>query len=104
MDDEDRDEDRYAAAAPGWATGAARVYGPLAAQLVAAAPHPLSGRRVLDAGAGTGLVSAALLRAVGARPVALDRSPAMLGWDAAARPPGVAGALEALPLRDEALD
>src|SRR4051794_20293393 len=97
------DEDRYAAAAPGWATGAARVYGPLAAQLVAAAPHPLSGRRVLDAGAGTGLVSAAL-RAGGARPVALARSPAMLGSGAAAGPPRVSGALEALPLRDEALD
>ena len=95
--------DRYSHAAPGWATGAARVYGPLAAQLVAAAPHPLPGRRVLDAGAGTGLASAAL-RDAGARPVAIDRSPAMLAWDAAARPPSAAGALEALPLRDRAVD
>ncbi|MDD7968711.1 class I SAM-dependent methyltransferase [Actinomycetospora lemnae] len=97
------DVDRYAATARGWATGASRVYGPLAAELVAAAPHPLAGRRVLDAGAGTGLASAAL-RAVGARPVAMDRSPAMLGWDAAARPPAVAGALEAVPLRDGCVD
>jgi ubiquinone/menaquinone biosynthesis C-methylase UbiE len=99
----DRDEDRYAAAATGWATGAARVYGPLATQLVAAAPHPLAGRRVLDAGAGTGLASTALT-AVGASPVAVDRSPAMLAWDADHRPPAVAGALEALPLRDDAVD
>ncbi|MHC1562198.1 class I SAM-dependent methyltransferase [Actinomycetospora sp. C-140] len=97
------DEDRYADAARGWATGAARVYGPLAAQLVASAPHALAGRRVLDVGAGTGLASSAL-RAAGAHPVAVDRSPAMLAWDAAARPPGVAGALEALPLRDGAVD
>ena len=97
------DEDRYAAAATGWATGAARVYGPLATQLVAAAPHPLAGRRVLDAGAGTGLASTALT-AVGAPPVAVDRSPAMLAWDAGHRPPAVAGALEALPLRDDAVD
>ncbi|MEJ2865087.1 class I SAM-dependent methyltransferase [Actinomycetospora flava] len=95
--------DRYAHAAPGWATGAARVYGPLAAQLVAAAPHPLAGRRVLDAGAGTGLASTAL-RAAGARPVAIDYSPAMLAWDAAHRPPSAAGALEALPLRDDGVD
>jgi len=97
------DEDRYADAAPGWATGAARVYGPLAAQLVAATPHPLAGRRVLDVGAGTGLASAAL-REAGARPVAIDRSPAMLALDATSRPPAVAGALEALPLRDDAVD
>lgn len=95
--------DRYAHAAPGWAAGAARVYGPLAAELVAAAPHALAGRRVLDAGAGTGLASSALL-AAGARPVAVDRSPAMLAWDAAARPPSAAGELEALPLRDDVLD
>ena len=97
------DGDRYAEAATGWATGAARVYGPLATQLVASAPHPLTGHRVLDVGAGTGLVSAAL-RAVGAFPVAVDRSQAMLAWDASSRPPAVAGALESLPLRADAVD
>jgi ubiquinone/menaquinone biosynthesis C-methylase UbiE len=102
-DTTDSDEDRYAAAATGWATGASRVYGPLATQLVAAAPHPLAGRRVLDAGAGTGLASAAL-HAVGARPVAVDRSPAMLAFDAHRRPPAAVGALEALPLRADAVD
>jgi ubiquinone/menaquinone biosynthesis C-methylase UbiE len=95
--------DRYARAARGWATGAARVYGPLAHDLVAAAPHPLAGRRVLDAGAGTGLASGALA-AVGARPLAVDLSLDMLAWDAARRPPSVAGAVDALPLADAVVD
>ena len=56
---------------------AARVYGPIAADLVAATPHPLAGRIVLDAGAGTGLVSRELQRA-DARVVALDLSVDML--------------------------
>lgn len=96
-------EDRYARAARGWATGAARVYGPLARDLVAAAPHPLTGRRVLDVGSGTGLASEALV-AVGARPVAVDLSLDMLTWDAVHRPPAVAGAVDALPLAAGAID
>jgi SAM-dependent methyltransferase len=58
---------------------------------------------VLDAGAGTGLASEALT-AVGARPVAVDVSPDMLAWDAARRPPSVAGAVDALPLADAVVD
>lgn len=94
--------DHYAGAGEGWARGAARVYGPLAADLVAAVPHPVAGRTVLDAGAGTGLVSDAL-RAAGARPVALDRSPDMLHR----RPgdlPAVVADLCRVPLRDAAVD
>lgn len=95
--------DHYAAAAPGWATGASRVYRPLAAELVARAPYPLRGRRVLDAGAGTGLGCAALLE-VGARPVAVDLSLDMLRWQRAMRPPAVVGELTRLPLQAGAVD
>jgi SAM-dependent methyltransferase len=89
----------YANAAAGWASGAVRVYGPLAAELVGCSPHPLAGRRVLDAGAGTGLGSAAL-----AQPIAVDHSHAMLAWDRRRRPPALAGDLSRLPLRDRTVD
>jgi hypothetical protein len=38
---------------PAWATSAELVYGPIAAELIALSPHPLAGRTLLDAGAGT---------------------------------------------------
>jgi SAM-dependent methyltransferase len=95
--------DCYAGAADGWASGAARVYGPLAAELVRSSPHPLRDRTVLDAGAGTGLGSAALAGA-GARVVALDLSLDMLRWQRRARPPALVGDVTRLPLRDGAVD
>lgn len=95
--------DHYAGAARAWASGAAHVYRPLAEQLVAAAPHPLGGRRVLDAGAGTGLATAALV-ASGARVVALDLSHAMLAWHAAGRPAAAVGELGRLPLATASVD
>ena len=70
-------DDPYAGVAATWDTDAARVYRPIAADLVAAAPHPLAGRVVLDAGAGTGLAGRELVRA-GARVVAVDASVDML--------------------------
>lgn len=95
--------DHYAGAAASWASGAAHVYGPLAADLVDAVPHPLAGRLALDAGAGTGLVSAVLL-ARGARVVALDLSADMLRWRAASRPPAVVGEVGRIPLRTACVD
>jgi len=89
--------DRYAGAGRRWATGATLVYGPIAAELVAMSPHPLAGRTVLDAGAGTGAVSAALA-ARRAHPVAMDLSIDMLAWNARARPPCAAADIRALPL------
>ncbi|MFD2093118.1 class I SAM-dependent methyltransferase [Blastococcus deserti] len=74
-----------------------------AGELVRRAPHPLAGRTVLDAGAGTGLGSAALA-AAGARVVALDLSADMLSWQLGARPPAVVGDVTRLPLRDDAVD
>ena len=95
--------DPYAGVAPSWDADAARVYQPIAADLVAAAQHPLAGRLVLDAGAGTGLAGRELVR-VGARVVAVDASVDMLAWHRDVRPPAVAGELTALPLRDHAVD
>jgi SAM-dependent methyltransferase len=95
--------DRYAGVAEGWATAASRVYGPLARDLVSAVPRPLAGAAVLDAGAGTGLVSVAL-RAAGARPVALDLSLDMLRWHRAERPPAVVAEVGRVPLRSDVVD
>ena len=95
--------DFYAGAAQRWAEGAAIVYGPIAKQLIATAPHSFDGRTVLDAGAGTGIASA-LLREAGARPIAADLSFDMLAWGAATRPPATVADVRALPIRDEAVD
>jgi ubiquinone/menaquinone biosynthesis C-methylase UbiE len=68
----------YDDTAAAWMSGPERAYRRFARALVAAAPVPLTGLRTLDLGAGTGVVSAEL-RVVGASPVALDASLAMLG-------------------------
>lgn len=95
--------DHYAASGPRWALGAELVYRPIAAALVATSPHRLSGRTVLDAGAGTGAASVALQRCA-AKVVAMDLSPAMLGWQAAARPPCAVADIRALPLASGSVD
>ena len=78
--------DRYAGTGRRGALGAELVYAPIAAELVATCPHPLSGRTVLDAAAGTGAASKALA-AQRARPIAMDLSFGMLAWSAADRQP-----------------
>ena len=65
--------------------------------------HPLAGRIVLDAGAGTGAVSSALA-AAGARAVAADLSFGMLAWNARARPPCVVADIRALPVAAGCVD
>ena len=72
--------DHYAGAERRWATGARLVYGPIAHHIVAASPHRLAGRVVLDAGAGTGLVSEVLAEQ-GAKGIAMDFSFDMLAWN-----------------------
>jgi ubiquinone/menaquinone biosynthesis C-methylase UbiE len=95
--------DHYSGAARRWAEGASIVYSPLAHELVGLSPHPLSGRLVLDVGAGTGVASAALGKA-GARPVAADLSLDMLAWQAHDRPPAAVADVCTLPFRDNAVD
>jgi SAM-dependent methyltransferase len=95
--------DYYAASGPRWALGAELVYRPIAAALVATSPHRLTGRTVLDAGAGTGAASLALRRRA-ARVLAMDLSPAMLAWQAPARPPCAVADIRALPLTVGSVD
>lgn len=64
---------------------------------------PVKGRRVLDAGCGTGRY-ARLLTALGARVVGIDRSPAMLARARAHRVPLLRGDLAALPLTSASCD
>jgi SAM-dependent methyltransferase len=68
----------YDATGAAWADGPQRLYAELADELVACCPVPLTGARVLDAGAGTGVVAAAAAKG-GARAVAVDLSDTMLG-------------------------
>jgi hypothetical protein len=56
----------YDAAAEAWADGPGQMYTQLARVLVASAPMPLAGRRVLDLGAGAGVAGQAALAQRGA--------------------------------------
>ena len=69
--------DAYESGAEAWKQGPDTVYRRFAQVLVDAVPLPLARTYILDVGAGTGAVSAALARS-GARVVATDRSPEML--------------------------
>jgi SAM-dependent methyltransferase len=93
----------YDAAADEWADGPELVYALLARALVAAAPAPLSGRRVLDLGAGTGAAARAALAAGAGRVVAADLAVGMLRRGGTALHPVAADAV-ALPFRDRSFD
>jgi len=98
----------YDAAADSWDTGPGPIYEPLAQALVAASPVPLTGRTILDLGAGTGAAGRAAIAAGARQVVAADLSLAMLRRhalkatgpaDAPACHP-VAADAAALPFRD----
>lgn len=86
-----------------WADGPGRGYDRLASWLVGLAPAPLTGKRVLDLGAGTGAASRACA-ALGARPVATDLSLAMLAHARHTRPPAVCADAVALPFAPASVD
>jgi len=102
----------YDAAADSWDTGPGPIYEPLAQALVAAAPVPLTGRVILDLGAGTGAAGRAAIAAGARQVVAADLSLAMLRRHAlnATGPTGapachpVAADAAALPFRDGSFD
>ncbi|MCU1466688.1 MAG: class SAM-dependent methyltransferase [Actinomycetia bacterium] len=96
--------DHYDGAASGWAHGATLVYAPIAGQLVARTPVALTGRRVLDVGAGTGVSEAPMRAAGAAKIVGVDLSPDMLAWNRASRPPAVVADVMRLPFRNESFD
>ena len=102
----------YDAAADSWDIGPGPIYEPLAQALVAAAPVPLTGRVILDLGAGTGAASRAAIAAGARQVVAADLSLSMLRRHAlkataAAGAPAchpVAADASALPFRDASFD
>ena len=93
----------YDAAAGDWAGGPGRMYDRLAGALVAAAPVPLAGCRVLDLGAGTGAAGRAALAAGATQVVAADLAAGMLRHAVPALHPVLADA-GALPFRAASFD
>jgi SAM-dependent methyltransferase len=91
----------YDAAAPAWARGAERVYEPLARALAGEAD--VTGRRVLDLGAGTGVAGRAALAAGARAVVAADVAVAMLRHCEPPLRPVAADAVR-LPFRDQCFD
>jgi SAM-dependent methyltransferase len=93
----------YDAAAADWDDGPGRMYTMLARALVASAPRPVSGGRVLDLGTGAGAAARAALAAGARQVVGADLSLGMLrvagpSW------PRVAADAVALPFRDHSFD
>ena len=68
----------YDAAAASWDAGPGRLYASTAEALLDAAPVPLTGARVLDLGAGTGIAGRAALARGATGVVATDRAAGML--------------------------
>jgi SAM-dependent methyltransferase len=93
----------YASGAGAWAEGPSRVYSRLADTLVGHMPMGAPGQLVVDVGAGTGVLSAAL-DAAGARPIGCDFAWAMLAHDRHRRPPAAAADARRLPLRTGSVD
>jgi SAM-dependent methyltransferase len=88
----------YSRSASAWAAGADHLYRALGEAMAAHLGADLTGRLVLDVGAGTGALGAALRRR-GAAVVELDAARGMLAYDRARRPPGVVADATTLPFR-----
>jgi ubiquinone/menaquinone biosynthesis C-methylase UbiE len=93
----------YRGAAASWSRDASAAYAPMAQHLIARSPIELAGALVLDAGAGTGAASAALVAAK-ARVIAVDLEASMVAFDQDRRPPGLVADVTALPLAGGSFD
>lgn len=93
----------YEGVADAWAEGPARLYGRLAGAIADEYPDVLAGQRVLDVGAGTGVMSAAL-RERGARTIGVDIAADMVAHMRGRGLDAVAGDLLALPFEDGSFD
>ncbi len=94
--------DAYSRTGVAWQAGPGRIYDRLSQVLIDASPVTLTGRLVLDIGAGTGAASRAIERA-GGRPIAADIAHGMLRATASAGWSGVVADARALPLADGSL-
>lgn len=95
--------DAYDQAAELWSRGPAPAYARFAEALLTASPVVLHGARVLDVGAGTGVVASAALARGAREAVALDLAPGMLRFVAPPVLPVLADAA-LLPFRDQTFD
>ena len=93
----------YEGVADAWAEGPARLYGRLAVAIAAEYPEPLLGQRVLDVGAGTGVMSVALQQR-GAVTVGVDIAPDMVAHMRARGLDALTGDLLALPFENASFD
>lgn len=91
----------YSAAADGWRAGPERMYARMAETMADHAPVEVTGARILDAGAGTGVAGDVLRRRGARHVVAVDLAHGMLP-----KPPALStvGDLARLPFSDEAFD
>lgn len=85
-----------------WESGADPIYERLATSAIRSVPHSLSGRTVLDIGAGTGATSRAILNSHG-WPLAVDLSHPMLAHGRERRPPAVVADATQLPIASAAV-
>lgn len=93
----------YQGTAVAWARGPAVMYDRLASMAIAGVAGTLRGAKVVDVGAGTGALCRALT-AVGATPVAVDRSSDMLSLISETSATPVVGDMCALPFLDGRFD
>jgi len=96
--------DAYSRTGAAWEDGPGRIYRRLSEVLAACVPGGVSGRQLLDLGAGTGAAGRAAIAGGAARVVEVDFALGLLVVGRETRPPGVASDIRALPFRDESFD
>ena len=96
--------DAYSRTGAAWDDGPGRIYTRLSEELIERVPGGVSGRCVLDLGAGTGVASRSAFEAGAVRVVAADVAEGALRVGAHARPPAVVADMRRLPFADDSFD